>query len=59
MTPKVVNLRAARKAKRRDGKRAAADANALKHGRSRAERDAAGAERARLDGHLDGHKRDE
>lgn len=58
MTSKVVNLRAARKARQRGEKRAAADANAARHGRSRAERDAAEAERAKLDDHLDGHKRD-
>lgn len=51
---KVVNLRQARKARERTARKAAADANAARHGRSKADkqRDAALAEieRLRLDG---------
>lgn len=45
----VVNLRAARKAKRRAQDKARADANALKHGRTKAQvaREEADARRAR------------
>lgn len=54
-----VNLNRVRKQKARAEKKARADANAAKFGRSKAEktRDTAAAERAQR--HLDGHKRDE
>ncbi|QUS35839.1 DUF4169 family protein [Falsirhodobacter algicola] len=54
---KVVSLRAARKAKDRAERRAEADANAAKFGRTKAERhrQTAEAEKARRD--LDGHER--
>jgi Domain of unknown function (DUF4169) len=54
----VVNLNKARKAKDRMKDRNAADANAAKFGRSKAEktRDAAEAEKARRD--LDGHRKE-
>ena len=58
MTGEVVNLRAARKARARDARRAEADANAARHGRTKAQRadEEAAAERAQR--HLDGHERD-
>lgn len=54
----LVNLRAVRKARDRAAKKAEADANAAKFGRSKAEkqREAAAAEKARSD--LDGHARE-
>lgn len=54
-----VNLNRVRKQKARAEKKARADANAAKFGRSKAEktRDTAAAARAQM--HLDGHKRDE
>lgn len=54
----LVNLRAARKAKERAANKAEADANAVKFGRSKAEKqqEAARAEKARRD--LDGHARE-
>ncbi|WP_163850049.1 DUF4169 family protein [Pseudooceanicola aestuarii] len=54
-----VNLNRFRKDKARAAKRAAGDANAVKFGRTRAERrqDRATAEAAQR--HLDGHRRDE
>ncbi len=53
-----VNLNRFRKQKARDQKRAEADANAVKFGRTGAEKSAerAAAEKARRD--LDGHRRD-
>ncbi|MCJ8138913.1 DUF4169 family protein [Falsirhodobacter halotolerans] len=55
---KVVNLRAARKSREREERRAQGDANAAKFGRTKAERDAqtARADKARRD--LDGHARE-
>lgn len=61
---KVVNLTQARKARDRAAKRAEADANAAKFGRSKAERDLEQAQadkaRAALDAHMrdQAHKRD-
>jgi len=54
-----VNLNRYRKAKARTGKKARAAENAVKFGRTRAEklRDSAKVDKARRD--LDGHKRDE
>ena len=54
----VVNLRNVRKARDRAAKRAEADQNAAKHGRSKTEklRDAAEADKVRRD--LDGHERE-
>jgi hypothetical protein len=54
----VVNLNRFRKEKARAEKRAEADANAAKHGRTKAEKalDKARAEKAARD--LDGHERD-
>lgn len=56
---KVVNLRAVRKGKARTAKKSAADANAAKYGRTRAERAAEADAKARADRLLDGHRRDE
>jgi len=58
MTGAPVNLGRARKQRARAEKRADADANALKHGRTKTAkaRDAAETEKART--HLDGHKRE-
>ncbi|EAQ01063.1 hypothetical protein OB2597_03459 [Pseudooceanicola batsensis HTCC2597] len=61
---KIVNLNRARKQKQRSDKRATADANAVKFGRTRAEKTQERSERdqaaRRLDGHrLDGHGRDD
>ena len=55
---KIVNLRAARKAKKRETSRATGDQNAAKFGRTKAEKDLekAQAEKARRD--LDGHARE-
>ncbi len=55
---KVVNLNKARKARARDAARKTADANAVKFGRTKAEktRDRAKAEQDARD--LDGHKRE-
>ena len=54
----VVNLRQAKKQAARKAARSAADANAAKHGRTKAEREleAARADKAARD--LDGHERD-
>jgi phage protein D len=54
----VINLRQARKDKARSTARAQADANAAKHGRSKAERlrEQTKADKARA--HLDGHMRE-
>ena len=59
MSGKVVSLSGARKAKARAEKRALADANAARFGRTKAERlaDAARAAKARV--RLDGHEREE
>lgn len=55
---KVVNLNKARKSRARDAARSQADANAVKFGRSKAEKakDRAEAEKTTRD--LDGHKRE-
>lgn len=54
----VVNLKRARKAKARAAADADAAANRVAHGRSKAERNQARAEKAAADRKLDGHKRD-
>lgn len=58
MTDGVVNLNKARKARARAGKKARADANAVKFGRTKTEkaRDRAEADKALRD--LDAHKRE-
>lgn len=52
----VVNLRQARKRRKRDEDAAAAEANRRKHGRTLAERDVQEAEEKARDAHLDAHK---
>jgi hypothetical protein len=58
VTAEVVNLRARRKAAARAADRATADANAAKHGRTKAEkaRDRALADKSERE--LDGHRRE-
>ena len=53
-----VNLNRARKARARDEARRRADANALRHGRTKAEREARAAEAERAARRHDGHRRD-
>ncbi|SLN44074.1 hypothetical protein ROJ8625_02195 [Roseivivax jejudonensis] len=54
-----INLNRVRKQKARDAKRVAADANAVKFGRSKAQKRAEEADATRARDHLDGHKKDE
>ena len=54
----VVNLNKVRKSKARAEKRARAGANAVRFGRSKAEREADKATRDKSTRDLDGHKRD-
>ncbi|MBM2577959.1 DUF4169 family protein [Jannaschia sp. Os4] len=58
MTGKVVNLRAVRKDRARADRRAEGDANAARHGRSRAQKAAEDADRARVERNLDQHERE-
>ncbi|CUX81947.1 MAG: protein of unknown function containing DUF4169 domain [Roseibaca calidilacus] len=53
---KIVNLRTIRKQAARDAKRRAGDANAARHGRSRAERQADQTQADKARAHLDAHK---
>ena len=55
---KPVNLNKARKAKARDTARKQADANAVKFGRTKAEKESARAQALTLKRDLDGHKRE-
>ena len=59
MSGRIVNLRTERKARARDAARKKGAENAVRFGRSKAEKDAAreASERARR--HLDGHERGE
>ncbi len=59
MKPTVVNLRQARKAKARAAAKARADANAAKHGRTKAQRLAEEAAAERMRRGLDGHRTDD
>lgn len=54
----VVNLRQARKAKQRKGDRAAADENAARFGRSKAQKAREVARNRSDNAHLDAHRRD-
>jgi hypothetical protein len=54
----IVNLRRARKKKSRAGKRGAADANAAKFGRSKAQKRLQDAEATKAERDLSGHKRE-
>ena len=55
---KVINLRTARKTRARSDARRNADANAAKHGLTKAEKTLRTAEAQKLKDHLDGHKRE-
>jgi hypothetical protein len=55
---KPINLRQARKARARAEKAAQADANAARHGLSRAEREIEAARAKALRDKLDGHRRE-
>ncbi|ODT68519.1 MAG: DUF4169 domain-containing protein [Pelagibacterium sp. SCN 63-23] len=55
----IVNLRTFRKQKVRSGKEAEAEANRLKFGRTKAEKQREALEKARAEKHVEGHKRDE
>jgi len=55
---KVVNLRQARKAAVRDKARAEADANAVRHGLSKAAKTGLAAQAEKLARALDGHRRE-
>ncbi|MEX3015207.1 DUF4169 family protein [Gymnodinialimonas hymeniacidonis] len=59
MTGKVVSLSRARKSRARDEDRRQADANAAKHGRTKAERLADETRDAKATRNLDAHKRDD
>ena len=54
----IINLRRARKTRDRAASEAEAAANRLSHGRSKAEKQATRAERARQERSLDGARRD-
>jgi hypothetical protein len=56
---KVINLNKARKARARDDRRAQADENAVKFGRTKAQKGIEGAEADKAARELDGHKQDE
>lgn len=55
----IVNLRTFRKQKARSDKDSAAEANRLKFGRTKAEKQQVAAEKDRADKHIDGHKLDD
>jgi hypothetical protein len=55
----IVNLRNARKQKARADKAAVAEQNRLKFGRTKAEKQADAAAKARAEKHLEGHKRED
>ena len=59
MTGKPINLNKVRKARAKAEAKAKADANAVKFGRTRAERAADEAQAARDTARHDGHKRDD
>ena len=59
MNDRVVNLRQARKRMMREQERRKADANAVEHGRSKAERRFTDAVRRIDEDRLDGHKRED
>ncbi|MEM9436364.1 MAG: DUF4169 family protein [Pseudomonadota bacterium] len=58
MTGPVVNLNKARKARAKTAKRAQADENAIKFGRTKSQKASERAERGAADTRLNGHKRD-
>lgn len=55
---KIINLNKVRKAREKARKRDAADENAIRHGRSRAEKDAEKARSDKAAKTLDDHRRD-
>ncbi|MBN9333657.1 DUF4169 family protein [Devosia sp.] len=55
----IISLSKARKAKARTEKEATAEANRLKFGRTKGERLKDAAEKAGVEKHLDGHKRED
>lgn len=55
----IINLRTARKARARTEKEAAAEANRLKFGRTKAEKHLQDAEKVRIERQIDGHKRED
>jgi hypothetical protein len=55
MSAEIINLRMARKQKKREDKDKSAEDNRRKYGRSKAERDAARQRRETLEAHVDGH----
>ncbi|EAV43029.1 hypothetical protein SIAM614_19436 [Stappia aggregata IAM 12614] len=55
MSAEIINLRMARKQKKREDKDKTAEDNRRKYGRSKAERDAARQRRETLETHVDGH----
>ena len=57
-TSNITNLKAFRKRKARDEKRARGDENAVKFGRSKAQKEMETGDAARARVRLDGHKRD-
>lgn len=59
MTAKIVNLNKQRKAKAAETRKAQADENALKFGRTKAEKQAEADARRKGEAFLDGHKTDE
>lgn len=54
-----INLNRERKSRARDDARKRADANATKHGRTKAARDLEAARQTQADTRLDGHKTDD
>ena len=58
MSDRPINLNRARKDRARADKRAKADANAVKFGRTKAEKNAEARDAERAGTHLDAHKRD-
>ncbi len=54
----IINLNRVRKARARDEARVDAEANRARHGRTRAEREAAEKARDTAARHLDGHRRE-
>lgn len=55
MSAEIINLRMARKDRKRQDKDKAAEDNRRKYGRTKAERDAARRRRETLEAHVDGH----
>ncbi|WP_338723640.1 DUF4169 family protein [Devosia sp. XK-2] len=55
----ILSLSKARKAKARTEKEAAAEANRIKFGRTKAEKLKDAGEKARAEKHIEGHRRDE